>query len=110
MSHTAKLAAGEGRWGGLGGHEYGPGQTKRAGVYYYAHSQLSAARAKGGLLGGVWPLALARGPQLYVKRRLSPTDTRTTTRTHKPKPPPCSPPKGEHFHRFLCPLTDPPPG
>ena len=38
MSHTPKLAAGEGRWGGLGGHEYDPGQTKRAGVHYYAHS------------------------------------------------------------------------
>ena len=45
MSHTAKLAAGEGRWGGLGGHEYGPGQTKRAGVHYYAHSQEREQRA-----------------------------------------------------------------
>ena len=45
MSHTAKLAAGEGRWGGLGGHEYDPGQTKRAGVHYYAHSQQREQRA-----------------------------------------------------------------
>ena len=45
MSHTAKLAAGEGRWGGLGGHEYDPGQTKRAGVHYYAYSQQREQRA-----------------------------------------------------------------
>ena len=45
MSHTTKLAAGEGRWGGLGGHEHDPGQTKRAGVHYYAYSQQRGQRS-----------------------------------------------------------------
>ena len=45
LIRTAKLAAGEGRWGGPGGHEYGPGQTKRAGVHYYAYSQQREQKA-----------------------------------------------------------------
>ena len=59
MSHTPKLAAGEGRWGGLGGHEYDPGQTKRAGVHYSALSQQQEQRAGfWGVFGSIFAVAL----------------------------------------------------
>ena len=44
MSHTPKLAAGEGRRGRLGGCEHDPSQTKRAGAQRYACSQQRGQR------------------------------------------------------------------